>query len=187
MGACLSNEELIQSCASGKPRAWKELIRRAGPMIFGTSRRILSNRGLSKRGDIAEEIHQEVFVDILEKGRLQKLKNPELLDQMIQSLAISRTLDRVRRIQAYESKSTQMPGVVLDSQRRLDARHIIEEEFKNLNQKELSIMKFFLEGELKHREIAELLGIPIDTVSTVVRRSKEKIKLSLRDKGIHDF
>ncbi len=187
MEACLSNEELIKSCSRMDPQAWKEFVCKVGPLIFGTSRKILVSRGLSKRIDIADEVYQEVFLDIIENDRLAKLKKPELLYRLIQSIAISRTLDRIRRLHSYESSIAEIPRSDTRFCEIPDVQIIIKEEFKNLNKKELLIMQFYLYGELKHREIADVLDLPIDTVSTVVRRSKEKIRLSLKDKGIYDI
>ena len=51
----------------------------------------------------------------------------------------------------------------------------LEKAIKNLNRKEKDIIQLSLEG-YKHREIADKLKIPVNTVSSLISRVLKKLK-----------
>ena len=57
----------------------------------------------------------------------------------------------------------------------------------SLKPKEKMIIKLNLLHGMKHRDIADALKMPVNTVSTMIARAKEDLKGKLRRKGIEDL
>lgn len=199
-----TDDELITACIRGDIRAWNEFVSRFGKLAYGTAYRVLSRYGLSQRHDLLDDIYQHVFTECWEKKRLESLRKPHRLRSLIVSLTVSRSVDTLRGVfrsmrrspaegvslEDVQTSSGQMASAETDpasEARRHEIETVIDSELKDLPAKEALILRMNVQYELTHQEISELLGIPKDTVSTVIRRARHRIKDSLERKGLADL
>jgi len=113
------------------------------------------------------------------------------------SMAAARTIDALRSvgrngrrevggedIVEYRPDESAGPGELA---RQSEIGALLEGEIASLPSKESYILRLSVEHDLTHAQISELMDIPRDTVSSSIRRSKEKIREALRTKGISEI
>lgn len=195
-----SDDEIIAACAAGcSDPAWREFIRRFGRLIYGAIYGVLNRYGFSRRHDLADDVYQQVLLEFWEKKRLAALRDRERLRPFLIAAAVSRTVDAIRlttRVSDRNNKAASFADAgparsISDGPRRAaeknETQKIVEEELSQLTAKEGLVMRLTFQEEFTHRETADLLGLPVDTVSTLVRRTRDKIKTSLVQKGFEDL
>ena len=64
---------------------------------------------------------------------------------------------------------------------------LLDDIFSELSSKEQACFEYCYLNNKTHREIAQLLDLPQDTVSTIIRRTKEKLKNRLKQIGFENF
>ena len=188
--------KLAGECLRDGPGAWEELIRRYGPTATASVRGAFMRYGTARIAEI-EEVVQKVFCELWEKRKLAALRDARQLGAYVASLAAARAVDaaRVRCRSRGRLQSLGEPGesVAADGHPNprqavlaSEAREAIRRELEGLPYKESYILRLNVDEELTHQEIGRLLDIPQDTVSTVIRRAREKIRMSLELKGFED-
>ena len=192
---------LARECQRDARGAWEELLRRYGPVARASARAALGRCGQGT-ADL-DEVVQKVFCEMWEKRKIADLHDPRHLRAYVASLAASRAVDAARfRLGPGERRLRQLgdaeeggPGMnAPDGQRgpreaayASEAREVVRRELEGLPFKEAYILRLNAQEELTHQEIAALLEIPQDTVSTVIRRGRERIRKSLELKGLTEF
>jgi RNA polymerase sigma-70 factor (ECF subfamily) len=197
-----SDESLAAACAAGNPKAWTALIDRFGGVVCGTIRNVLGRYGLAGRQELVDDICQRVFTDLWEKRRLEGLREKSLVRPLLVNLAVWRAVDGARDLlkekgRTVAAETNGAPDVLADRPapgpdpreraRRRELEAIVERELEALPSREAYILRLSAREGLTHRQIAELLGMPRDTVSTVVRRARGRIRASLVEKGFLEW
>lgn len=194
MSSSWTDAMLVQECLSGSQKAWQELIRRYGPSIYGATAAAFSRYGLASRRDLIDDVYQQVFTEIFEKNRLAGLRDGRAVRSFLTALAVSRSVDAMRTISrkrnlvlgaaAAEAAEADPAADAAQELRHNELIGMVEREISSLTFKEAYILRLNAQEELTHEEISELLGIPKDTISTIVRRAKDRVREALRQKGI---
>lgn len=183
--------ELIKRCLNKEKESWNIFVQKYSRLIYWAIRRQLSLSGFTfDEGDIAN-IFQEVFLSIIEGSKLAQVKEKKLLSGWLAMVASNKTVDFMRR--KIRNGSLLVPDAAIlkndGAEQELfdsDLTQIIKNIIDTLPAKERIIISLNLLEERTHQEIAGVLGIPINTVSTIIARTKEKIKKELEKKGITD-
>ncbi len=186
----LSDEELVNGCLAGNKKSWDIFVERYAKLIYWSIRKTLNASAFSKRAHWVDEIFQEVFEKFLENNILASLENVKSLKGFICITACHLTLDKIKAASRREIKSVSIEaGVLLESldpasqALSKEKETLVENALGGLSEKErFCIELHYLEGRT-HNEISGILGLPQDTVSTIIRRSKEKMKKSFEEKG----
>lgn len=193
-----SDEDIIAACVAGSGPAWREFIARFGRLIYGAIYGVLNRHGFSRRHDLADDVYQQVLLEFWEKKRLAALRDRERLRPVLVAAAVSRTVDAIRLAARVSNRSGEAAasadagsersasGSPRRTAEKNESQKIVEEELSQLTAKEGLVMRLTFQEEFTHRETADLLGLPVDTVSTLVRRTRDKIKASLIRKGFED-
>jgi RNA polymerase sigma factor (sigma-70 family) len=195
-GRPLSDEELVAACAAGDKEAWDAFVERFARLVHWSVRRTLEATPFAARQDVSDDVFQEVFRGLLEGGALARLRKAESVRKFLTVIAANRTIDRVKSLSRRERSWRPLeggpetdgeidapaptPGPAAAAE-RAEAGRIVERALESLPARERFCLEMhYLEGRT-HREIAECLGIPQDTVSTVIRRTRERLKERLGD------
>lgn len=205
MAAPLSSDEaLVNGCLEGKKESWDLFVERFSKLIHWSIRRALENTPFHGRTGIGEEIFQEVFERLIEKEELSKLREIKRLRKYLAVAACHSALDKVKHLSRAEEKlvSTETaagdssadsaaPAVIdaplehpEDEALRKEREAVVESALDALSPKERACVEFHYMDGKTHREIGEILGVPQDTVSTIIRRTKEKLKILFLEKGL---
>lgn len=195
---------LVAGCLARKKDSWDTFVGRFSKLVFWSIRKTLSSTAYSGRQDVCEDAYQDVFRKLLEPDGLARLRDPKGLHTFLTVTACHATLDRVKGLSRADKKlvvdfhkadedcgvsdATEFlkdgaPGPA-DVMVMRERSGLIEEALAALSLKERACMEFHYLDSKTHREIAEILGLPQDTVSTVIRRTREKLKNRLIKRGL---
>lgn len=190
--ASLSDEEIISGCRSGKGPAWQAFIDRFSGLVHWSVWKYIDILPAAEREDFAREIFQDFFTKLIEKRLLDDLKDVVKIRKFIVVSVTRMAQDRLRRqnrshaqhrpIEEYFDLSAPIEEHEPDTleHERLDA---LASVFEGLSPKEKTLLDFCYGEDMTHGDIAILLGMEQEAVSTVIRRSKEKIKKKMADSG----
>ncbi|MBP9733833.1 MAG: sigma-70 family RNA polymerase sigma factor [Candidatus Omnitrophica bacterium] len=199
----------MSECLAQKGPAWDELIRRFGPLVHGTVRKQLRRFGFAARQDLAEDAYQDVFLSLTRDQRLGRVIDPKALPGYLAAMAVSKATDLVRLVTRdgsfAEWKGAGADGAAggdeasggdvelscprpnpRDEAQRRSLRDLIDRELNDLPQNEGLIARLKWQHDMTLDAIAKMMEIPTGTAATVLRRAREKVKLSLLEKGIEE-
>ncbi len=205
-----SPEELIQDCIKRDKRAWDIFVERYSKVVFWAIRDRLRRFGYNfDEGDI-EDIHQDVFISLWSGDKLAQIKERNKVAGWLAMVAGNAAIDYFKRMKRqsppnslsiYEEiyKSDDGGDRTLEDvlpsrdagpakQAHLnDVLGLVDSAIDSLKPKEKMAVKLNLLHGMKHRDIAEALKLPVNTVSTTIARAKEDLKEKLKRKGIEDL
>ncbi len=184
---------LVDHCISGRQDAWKEFLRRFGPLVRGIIIRKLSSLGLANAKSDADDIFQEVLKDLVESDcrALSSIRDREKIESWLCAIALNKTVDffRKRRRNAVpagrqdyvaEEESAYSPSGEEDS----GLAKMVWDAVGRLQPDEQLLLKWHYVHGLKYREMADLANIPINTISSRLFRIKRKLSRRLEKEGI---
>ncbi|MCC5790763.1 MAG: RNA polymerase sigma factor [Opitutales bacterium] len=138
---------------------------------------------LARNPDDALDLTQNAFHKLATKG--QNLREKSKVKSWLFSVVHREFIDQYRRRQRYPNTPLEFapeprtsenasPGRGLDRQRAIQTLAQMEEKFR------APLTLFYLE-QFSYREIAEVLGIPIGTVMSRLRRAKNHLRKELEE------
>ena len=188
------DQELVERCLSKVPGAWEAFVDRFGRLIFWSIERALGRCQFPYNQQDLEDLFQQVFLLLWEK-KLRDAKGIQKLSTWLVIVTHRIVLDYVkaqrsikRRVVAEQIDVEQLVSSVEDPSRsveRKEAGEILDELLNGFSAKEQAVLRLNLVEEKTHSEIAELLKLPIGSVSSLIKRVKEKWAQALREKGIY--
>jgi RNA polymerase sigma-70 factor (ECF subfamily) len=162
----LELESKLCSIANGDKKAFEELYNDMKTPIYAIIYRITWDKSLS------EDVMQEVFLKLYLSLPKQPLKNPRAyIFQMARNLAINSAKKNPQSLSLDDiSEAAYTP---LDD---LSLRMDIDDALKTLSSDERQILTLHAIGGFKHREIAQIMSIPLGTVLWKYRKAISKTK-----------
>jgi len=193
-------ESLIDACLNKDEEAWGNFVSHFKGLVGWAACDRLKRWHIAFTNEDIEDIRQQVFSSIWAKGSLSGVKDCKIIGSWLAVVAGNRaynymrtkkdldpvylntafnqnvTTDRVQdRKDGYAAlKSAELKSLISDFIKRLPP------------QKQAILTLNYIYGK-KHREIAEILKIPINTVSTIMKRAKEDLQVELKKKGYENF
>lgn len=161
---------LFTRVQEGSEEAFAELYDLTSSRVHGL---VLS---VVRAPDLAAEITQEVYVEVWRQAaRWSPAKGS--LRAWMHTIAHRRAVDRVRSVQRASERDERWAGTVRDAEpdktwegveQKLQAEHVHSalEALSSL-QKEAVALAYF--GGYSHREVADILNLPLGTVKTRIR------------------
>lgn len=180
---------LIDRCLKKDKKAWDLFVQKYSKLIYWAIRKRSAASSFELGQDDIDCIFQEVFLSILENNKLLQLKDVKAIAGWLAIIAANKTIDFMRRrIRDRERLIPDMP--VLSSgnfEQELfhnDLLSVISDIIDTLSPKKKIIISLNLLKGRTHKEIAGIMNIPVNTVSTTIARTKEKLKKELTKQGI---
>jgi len=184
--------EIIEGCLKKDKKSWDIFVQKYSRLIYWAIRKRLtvSNFKFSQEG--IDCIFQEVFVSILNGGKLFQLKEIKTIASWLAVIASNKTVDFMRRkIKEDKRLVIEMPVLKDDKSeqelRKSDLLNVLGSIIDALPVKEKIVISFNLIEGRTHKEIAEITAMPVNTVSTIIVRTKEKVKKELEKRGLKDL
>ena len=187
----MSTEELIARCIKKDESAWNEFIRQ----YQGLVRKAVYYRLNNILKDDVDDIVQEVFLTLWKDNKLLKLRDISCLKGWLAVVAINLTASYGRRpykrckiTRSIHEKTPDKEHVAFEDTipcrqpgpaRAAEAGEeisCIEEEIRNLKTKERKALRLKVYNGRKQCDIARIMGIPANTVASLVRRAKMKVR-----------
>lgn len=166
-------DKAIRNMQTGDKHAVQVLYTQCATSIFAYALSVLRNR------QEAEDVLHDCFVQAWEHAESYKSQGKP----MAWLLTITRNLcySRLRE----QTRFTEMPEMLTDdsTQRDWEMGILLETCLKDLSDEERQIVVMHAVSGLKHREIADLLRIPLGTVLSKYRRAIKKLRTRLEQDG----
>lgn len=176
----LPAEDLVVLSAAGDRRAFGELYDRTAARMLGLATRLVVDRA------IAEEVVQEAFLEAWQRAARF---DPERGAAASWLLTITRTraIDRIRSEQAARDRMMRIGMLeheettedVADSVERAAMSEWTVNALEQLTARQSEALRLFYDG-YTHREIAERLGVPQNTVKTRVRDGLGRLRVNMQ-------
>lgn len=187
----MNEPELIRRCLKREKEGWDIFVRKYSRLIYWAIRKRLNISGFVFDEEDVKCIFQEVFLSILGGQKLSQLRDVNLISGWLAMVASNKTVDFMREKIRDGKRFASDPAVLGNNQfqQELFDRElidIVENIIDTLSAKEKVVITLNLFEGRTHKEIAHILGISVNTVSTIIARTKGKLKEELRKKGIKD-
>ena len=165
-------EELLRQIALGSQQAFEELYRATDSAIYGYALSLMRNHHEA----------QDVMMDTYLKIRCAAHLYMPMGKPMAWILTITKNIARTK----LRSAGRQIPLDDLEEatpsfDRDSEEAVALEQAMKVLGDQERQILILHAVTGLKHREIAEMLGMPLATVLSKYARSLKKLKKALEE------
>ncbi len=172
------DDELLRRLARGHdPVAFEAIVRRYGGLVLG-----VCHRQLRDTNDV-EDAFQATFLVLLRKaGSIRGGRLPAWLYGT--ALRVARHVRAVRNRQPagpLEEVAVEMQPSCVD---RAEVRQAIEEEIERLPERYRQPVLLCQLGGQTQEQAARLLGLPLGTIATRVRRGLERLRDRLARRGI---
>ncbi len=173
----MDERKLLIKLKAGSFAAFEELLLKYEKQIFNHAYRLTSNAG------DAEDLTQEAFLRLYDK---RKTIDPEKgVKNWLYTVATNATYDLFRKRKRanelfmeegeFETIATHSPY------HNIERVKDIESALTELRPVYRSVLVLFYKEGFTYEEISELLGIPLNTVKTHIKRGKEALKKALPD------
>ena len=166
-------ESLLLGVAAGDSHSLEELYHRTRTAVYGL---VLS---YLKHPQDAEDVTQDAFVRIWDTAASYRPQGKPMawLLTVARNLALMRLRERGKTQELTDEEwsalSARAPDVTTED------RHVLRAALSVLSEQERQVVMLHAVTGLKHREIAQLLELPLATVLSKYRRALKKLNLLL--------
>jgi RNA polymerase sigma-70 factor (ECF subfamily) len=182
------DRELIKRCIDGNGQAWSKFVDRFSGLIYWAIKRKLNKYDSTYLMSEVEDIYQRIFTSIWEKKSFMGVSERTNVSPWLVVLASNFTIDYIRKKRTEENflrhnleeirPKDEETSIFAEENKRL-----LDEAIKLLNEKEKAYIQLNYMAGKKHREIAEIFNTPVNSVSTIISRAKNKIKRYIESKN----
>lgn len=173
---------LIDRCCQKDLRAFAEFIVRFSPFLRFAIRKALSrySPGRAPSDDI-KDIEHDIISSIMERNRLQEVKNPESINYWLAIVARNATINRLKsgKWEIPIGEPAYFDNIPAPGKEQVNYRDKLDTLFANLSPKERIIFNLFFIKKIAQKEIAGILGVPEGTVSSTIRRARTRLERKL--------
>lgn len=143
----------------------------------------------AKNTDHAADILQDAFIKIYEKRQLFDPKYP--LAGWIKRIVINQAVDHYRANKRFEYitddkmfEEVEAENDEISVDAALNLHEILNEVLMLLPDGYRTVFQMYVFDNLKHQEIAEYLGVSVNTSKTQLSKARKMIRLKLEEKNI---
>jgi RNA polymerase sigma-70 factor (ECF subfamily) len=177
---------LIERCIQKDEKAWAEFIGKFWRLLCYSAQERLRKNAIEFSSHDIEDIVQGVVLEIWENNKLEEVKDRKKVTAWLSIMAQTRALNYFRnRKNRLLSKDElfMADNIESDAGNSIDEEVVskLEDEIEKLSPRDRIILKLNILHNKKHKYIAKFMGIPVNTVSTVIARNKKNLKDKLKD------
>ena len=183
-----NRKNLLAEVAAGDSKAFQELTKKYGNLIWSIARRYLSNQAE------AEDVVQEIFLALWQSAsRFDANKGSEIT--FIATIARRRLIDGLRKNNKHkilQSIDDAISDDVFKQKSNLEKNAELSLTIgilETLEKKDQELLSLSIYQGYSHVEIAKLLNLPLGTVKTKIRRNLMKIREKIKGEKmtVRDF
>lgn len=179
----LATTLLINKCLERDPLAWAEFVGRFSRLMAFSIKRTLKECSSYAVDENAKDILQNLLMSFWNDGKLSSIKNRENINYWLIITSRNAAVNSLRKtrkevISSDESCFNKLPAEnnFYNINKRKDMDKKIEKIYSSLSSKEKLIFKLHFEKELILKDISKIMNMPIGTVSSMITRTRKKIK-----------
>ncbi len=191
-----SAAELVKACIKKDPAAWDCFVRKYSRLISISIEVRVAKYAPALPYHEVEDIKQSVLTSIWQDEKLRSIKDLRGISYWLSIVSGNAAFEYLRKkhgakifetVPLYDHIGKEiegiLPSVKPDPSDELGSKEIvkkIEDAIESLHGKEKLMAKMNILFGKKHHEIAECLNIPEGTVSSYVKRAKDKLRRTLK-------
>ena len=197
----MNEASLIERCLKQDKQAWEEFVEKYSALVCWAIGQRLTNFGYNFTQEDISDIHQDVFFSIWQEKKIAQLRDKNKIVAWLSMVAGNKAIDYFRTVKRitpatvesiFEERQDKEEEVLwsnkaLEEIYSNDIINAVKETLEEFSHQEKIILKFNILYQNTHQEIADILSISVNTVSTVISRSKGKLREKLIHRGIKDF
>ena len=172
-------KQLIKSCIKGDRGAQKEMYQIYSPVLYAIIKRYV------KSDFDAEDVLIDSFLKIYQN--LSKFRNEGSFEGWIKKIAVRESLMFLRRNKVFrmliEVDNISVPQKITYQDQELEYQDIID-VLKLLPVGYRTVFNLYEIEGYKHKEIAEQLGISINTSKSQLRLAKQRLRKLIKEQNI---
>lgn len=188
----MEDKEIVLKILDGDHRAFQILVEKYQEMVFRTCMGLLHNP------DDADDIAQEVFVEVYES--LGYFRHEAKLSTWIYRIAVNKSLNylkKTKRKSLFKSleeifqpgqKNELSVSLVEAADKDVEAeeqKRMLETALNKLPENQRIAFVLFRYDELPQKEIAEIMGLSVSAVESLVHRARKNLYKLLENTEIH--
>ena len=182
--------DLIGRCIKREEKAWIEFIDRFSGLVHYSASRRLKRDGFRFNEQDIQDIVQNVFVNIWEKSELAEVRERNKIQAWLSIVGQTSALNFMRKKKERllsEEELFKVENIVSDKGAECRAELIeeLENAVEGFPPREKIVLKLNIIHGKTHKEIADFMNIPINTVSTIISRRKKVLKKALSYLRLH--
>lgn len=180
------DHELVRACIKGDTRAWEQLVEKFGPVVYDAARFTLRRVLGSAQEEDIENVVQGVFLGLCDKDfhRLRLFQGRSSFRTWITSVTARFGLNYIRTEKRKGSlKFCRLDDSAGDLQEREglsmlpdDERERLVHAMEQMPDRDRLLLKLFYFDGLSYKSIAEILKMPVNSISPVMTRAKDALK-----------
>ena len=156
-------------------KAFEEIYQKYHKLVFYVALQIVKDE------DVAQDIMQDTFVKFMKQ--IDHYEDQGKIKQYLTTISKNLSLNYIKKNRRNEvDYEITNDDFVFKDDIDIDKEILFTRLSYLLNDKELNIVILYVLEDKKHREIAQLLDLPLGTVTYIYSRAIEKLK-----KGLIDF
>jgi RNA polymerase sigma-70 factor (ECF subfamily) len=177
----IEDRDLVQRCVAREAGAWDEFVRRTRSAIYRGATVALRKFRISDKESI-DNVYQQVYVELLRDGGkvLRTYRGDSDLEGWVTVIAM-RTAYRIMRQRRPEVALPELlpaapspaPG---ENAEQTEFLNRLDAAFRRLDSREAALLRLSYYEQMSYKEIATALGLPLNSVSPLLIRAKEKLK-----------
>jgi RNA polymerase sigma-70 factor, ECF subfamily len=184
---------LLRRCLQADPGGWDQFVRRFNPSLEGVIRlTFLRTLSFIPESDV-ENVVQDLYLRLYENSfrRLRSFQSRCPLRLWLRSLAVRHTLNHLRseslrgrwKSPSFDDLPLEAPPLE-DPDRREEAARLslLLDDLPPLSRAALKM--FYFDG-LAYRVIAAALGVPVQTLGSIISRARDRLR-ELAKRSSHD-
>lgn len=190
--------KLVEGCINREIIAWSQLVNKYSNLISASIKARLKKYGITVSYQDVEDIQQNILASIWEDEKLKTIKNRKDISYWIAIVSgnaairymydkrfseAPRTISLFEKIDEKELAQL-IPATqsnTINELTRTELSKKIDTAIESLPSKEKLIIKLEILHNKKYSEISDILNIPHGTVSSYIKRAKEKLRIALKD------
>lgn len=182
----LANQSLIRRCTNGNKGAWDQFVERYAGLVFWAIKDVLERRGCLHNHQDIQDIFQNVFILLWEKGKLKQIRKRASISKWLAMVAANCAVNYFRNKRELllrdDSEFEKIEVCNCNVNKDLNQEHIyitLEEAFHALSVREKIILKLNYLYRKTHQQIGQILAMPENTVSSTISRIKHRLREQL--------
>ncbi len=174
-GASEVDETLIERIGSGDRAAFHTLYEQTRGAVYGYALSLLRNQ------QDAEDAMQETYLKIRAAAHLYRAQGKPMawIITITRNICLMKFRQDKKDVGLLQERSE--PRIVLSSIENREDRIVLETALSALSREECQIIMLHAVSGLKHREISEMLQMPLSTVLSKYNRGIGKLRRKLED------
>ena len=184
----MTDSELVKRCLGGDGAAWSSFLGRFSGIIYWAVRKKFTQYSYPYLDRDIDDAYQTVVVSLWNDGKMESLRSAERVAPYLVVVSSNAAVDFMRKRrkditvqkeieQTAQSAATVPSGGLSES----DMRAVISCVLRRLRERDRMVFEMSYLHDKTQRDISEMLNMPLNSVSTIIRRTRDRIRAALEN------